>query len=106
MMSSVFKCLAVTKCQLIYRVAWSKPSKIALNNLPKKEKYSKFSQTLMINLPRFRKPKTNLMTLERDTLNWRQTLDVKRPHKKTSSVSKIHLTVPPNLSIVSTSSFF
>jgi hypothetical protein len=105
-MSLVFKCLAVTKCLLIFRVAWSKPSKIALNNHPKKEKYSKFSLTLMINLPRFRKPKINLMILERNILNLRQTLDVKRPHKKTSSVSKIHQTVPPFLSIVSTSSFF
>jgi hypothetical protein len=69
MMSLVFKCLVVTKCQLIFRVVWNKPSKIALNNHPKKERYSKFSLILMINLPRFRKAKTNLMTLERDILN-------------------------------------
>jgi hypothetical protein len=69
MMSLVFKSLEVTKCQLIFKIALNKPSKIALNNHPKKEKYSKFSLTLMINLPRFRKPKTNLMTLERNTLN-------------------------------------
>jgi hypothetical protein len=69
MMNLVFKSLGVTKCQLIFRVASSKPSKIALNNHPKKERYSKFSLILMINLPRFRKPKTNLMTLERDILN-------------------------------------
>jgi hypothetical protein len=69
MMSSVFKYLAVTKCQLIYKAASSKPSKIALNNHRKKEKFSKFSLILMINLPRFRKPKPNLMTLERDILN-------------------------------------
>ena len=42
MMSLVFKCL-VTRCQLMFKAAWNKLSKIVLNNRLRKERFSKFS---------------------------------------------------------------